>query len=95
MKKNLSNLKSIQNYQIIEKNIYDLNTLSNLDVNFDIIFLDPPYKDKNLFLLLEIITNKKILKKEGIIILHRHKNEQEIFPQQFKVLEKKNTVFQK
>ena len=65
LKKNLSNLKSIQNYQIIEKNIYDLNTLSNLDVNFDIIFLDPPYKDKNLFLLLEIITNKKILKKEG------------------------------
>ena len=95
LKKNLSNLKSIQNYQIIEKNIYDLNTLSNLDFNFDIIFLDPPYKDKNLFLLLEIITNKKILKKGGIIILHRHKNEQEIFPQQFKVLEKKNTVFQK
>ena len=89
LKKNLSSLKSIQNYQIIEKNIYDLNTLSNLDVNFNIIFLDPPYKDKNLFLLLEIITNKKILKKGGIIILHRHKNEQEIFPQQFKVLEKK------
>ena len=89
LKKNLSSLKSIQNYQIIEKNIYDLNTLSNLDFNFDIIFLDPPYKDKNLFLLLEIITNKKILKKGGIIILHRHKNEQEIFPQQFKVLERK------
>ena len=89
LKKNLSSLKSIQNYQIIEKNIYDLNTLSNLDVNFNIIFLDPPYKDKNLFLLLEIITNKKILKKGGIIILHRHKNEQQVFPLKFKVVEEK------
>ena len=48
LKKNLSSLKSIQNYQIIEKNIYDLNTLSNLDVNFNIIFLDLPYVILNI-----------------------------------------------
>jgi len=89
LKKNLSSLKSIQNYQIIEKNIYDINTLSNLDVNFNIIFLDPPYKDKNLFLLLEIISNKKILKKRGIIILHRHKNEQDPLPSSYKLVEQK------
>ena len=89
LKKNLNDLKSIQNYEIIEKNIYDLNSLSNFNIRFNIIFLDPPYKDKNLSLLLEIIFKKKILKNDGIVILHRHKNHQENFTQKFTVLEEK------
>ncbi len=39
LKKNLSNLKSIQNYEIIEKDIYKDNVFQNLDLKFDIIFL--------------------------------------------------------
>ena len=89
LKQNLSNLESIQNYQIIEKNIYEEGTLSNLNSSFDIIFLDPPYKYKNLSGLLDIILQKKILNKKGIIILHRHKNEQQVFPLKFKVVEEK------
>ena len=89
LKKNLSSLKSIQNYEIIEKDIYKDNVFLNLNLKFDIIFFDPPYKDKNIDKLLNKIKNQKILNKNGIIILHRHKNEQEIFPQQLKVLEKK------
>ncbi len=89
LKKNLSNLESIQNYQIIEKNIYEEGTLSNLNSSFDIIFLDPPYKYKNLSELLNIILQKKILNEKGIIILHRHKNEQQVFPLKFKVVEEK------
>ena len=89
LKQNLSNLESIQNFQIIEKNIYEEGTLSNLNSNFDIIFLDPPYKYKNLSELLNIILQKKILNEKGIIILHRHKNEQQVFPLKFKVVEEK------
>ena len=89
LKQNLSNLKSIKNYQIIEKNIYEEDTLSNLNSSFDIIFLDPPYKYKNLSDLLDIILQKKILNKKGLIILHRHKNEQQVFPLKFKVVEEK------
>ena len=44
---------------------------------------------KNLSLLLEIIFKKKILKNDGIVILHRHKNHQENFTQKFTVLEEK------
>ena len=89
LKQNLSNLESIQNFQIIEKNIYEEGTLSNLNSNFDIIFLDPPYKYKNLSELLNIILQKKILNKKGILILHRHKNEHQVFPLKFKVVEEK------
>ena len=47
-KKNLNNLKSKKNYEIIEKNIYGGEVFSNLSDKFDIIFLDPPYRDKDM-----------------------------------------------
>ena len=89
LKKNLSNLKNIENYEILEKDIYDVNTFENLNDKFEIIFLDPPYKDKNLKLLLNRIIFNNLLNKKGIIIIHRHKNERELFPNNFKILEEK------
>ena len=89
LKKNLYDLKSTENYEIIEKNIIDSNIFSNLKKKFNIIFLDPPYKDKNLENLLKNIYDEKILNKNGIIIIHRHKNEKDIMPKQYKVIEEK------
>ena len=90
LKKNLSNLKPLQNFEIIEKNIYDNLLPINKDKKFSIIFLDPPYKDKNLETVLNIIKFKNILDRNGIIIVHRHKNEIDKFPPAFEVIEKKN-----
>jgi len=89
LKKNLLNLKTIKNYEIIEKNIFNINIFLKLDDKFDIIFLDPPYKDKNLENILININNEKILNKNGIIIIHRHKSEQDILPKNFKIIEEK------
>tara|TARA_A100000164_G_C21911249_1_gene775746 strand:- start:1328 stop:1894 length:567 start_codon:yes stop_codon:yes gene_type:complete len=90
LKKNLFNLKGISNYKILEKNIYDDYVFQNLNSTFDIIFLDPPYKDKNFNKILININNFKVLGKNGIIILHRHKNDNYIFPPNFKIFEEKN-----
>ena len=89
LKKNLQNLKAIENYKIIEKDIYNGKIFETLDKKFDIIFMDPPYKDKNLNLLLENLENIKILNKNGIVVIHRHKNEQDMIPKNFKVIEEK------
>ena len=89
LKKNLKNLKLIQNYKIIEKNIYDKNVLSNFKHKFDIIFLDPPFRDKNMQGLLSKIKNENILNDNGIIILHRHKNDKEILNFKFKIIDEK------
>ena len=89
LKKNLSNLKSIENYQIIESDINKINIFSNLSKKFNIIFLDPPYKDKNLENLLNTIYKSKILFKKSIIIIHRHKNEKDDFPKQYKIIDEK------
>ena len=63
LKKNLSGLKSINNFEIIEKNIYSEDVFKNLNQIFDIIFLDPPYKDKNIEKTLLKIKNSNILKR--------------------------------
>ena len=89
LKKNLQNLKAIENYKIIEKDINNGKIFETLDKKFDIVFMDPPYKDKNLNLMLQNLENIKILNKNGIVVIHRHKNEQDMIPKNFKVIEEK------
>jgi 16S rRNA (guanine966-N2)-methyltransferase len=89
LKKNLLNLKLIKNFEIIEKNIYKSDIFLKLDKKFNIIFLDPPFKDKNLENVLLEIKEKKILEKNGVIILHKHKKDQDILTKSFKVIEEK------
>ena len=89
LKKNLINLKKINNYEIIEDDVFNKNTFFKINYRFDIIFLDPPYKIKNLDSIFEYIVTNKICNNNGIIILHRHKNEKENFNLNFKLVEKK------
>jgi 16S rRNA (guanine966-N2)-methyltransferase len=51
--------------------------------------MDPPYKEKNLLLLLTNIMESNILNKRGIAIIHRHKKEIDKLPDNFKVIEEK------
>jgi len=89
LKKNLKNLQSIENYMIIEKDIYNSDIFLKLEDKFDIIFLDPPYRNKNLDKVLIDIDEQKILKKNGIIIVHRHKNEQDSLSKNFEIIDEK------
>ena len=89
LKKNLQSLKSIENYEIIQQDIYNDNFFSNLDKKFEVIFMDPPYRDKNLNPLLDVIKNEKILKENGILIVHRHKDEKDLIPNKLNIIEVK------
>ena len=89
LKKNLANLKGINNYEIVEEDIYKSNFEYKYSKKFDLIFLDPPYKDKNISELLIKINNSELLKDDGIIIIHRHKNENDIFSSDYKIIEQK------
>ena len=89
LKKNLNSLKSVNNFKILEKDILnDLNFIS-LNQKFDLIFLDPPYKDKNLLIILNKIIESKLLSNNGVIIIHRHKKELDKFPKNLKIIEVK------
>ena len=90
LKRNIHSLKAEKNTEIIEKNIFDKNTLQSLNKEFEIIFMDPPYKEKKISDLLCMIHELKLLKDNGIIIIHRHKKEQDKFPNIFNTILKKN-----
>ena len=72
-----------------KKNAYEITTFKNISKKFDLIFLDPPYKDKNIETLLNNIFEENILKTNGIVILHRHKNANDIIPSNYTILEEK------
>ena len=48
LKKNLRSLSNINNYEILQKDIIQDLQFINFKKKFDIIFLDPPYKDKKI-----------------------------------------------
>ena len=89
LKKNLLSLKIVKNYEILENDIYKDKVLSKLNNKFDIIFLDPPFRDKNLNEFLSKLKNFEILNKNGVIVIHRHKNDNDNFSKKFKVVEEK------
>ena len=89
LKKNILNLNYLNNSSIIEKDIFDQLDFNNLKIEFDIIFMDPPYKEKRLHTLLKKIIESNVLKKEGIFIIHRHKKEEYEFPNSFNLIEQK------
>ena len=90
LKKNIDNLELQNNTKVLEQDIFKESTLKFLNNKFDIIFIDPPYKEKKLSDLLNTIIQLKLLKDKGVIIIHRHKKEKDIFPNNFNiVIEKK------
>ena len=59
-------------------------------IHVHIIFIDSPYKEKRLSNLLNIIIDLKLLNENGIIIIHRHKKEDDNFPNNFKIILEKS-----
>lgn len=89
LKKNISNIALEKKTRIIEKDLFDDENLNFLKGSFEIIFLDPPYKEKRLNNLLEKIISLNLLSKDGIFIIHRHKKEKDEFPKKFNIFKKK------
>ena len=74
LQKNIKKLKCEKKAIVFNEdafNFYKNNELKNL--NLDLIFLDPPYKEENIKIILENINKLKLLKESGLIVLHRHK----------------------
>ena len=87
LEKNLINLELINKYEIIKKDILNDFEIKNFNRKFDVIFLDPPYKENKIIKIIESILKNKILKKNGIMIIHRHKKQKDIFPNSFSILD--------
>lgn len=64
---NIKKIKIKEEVHII-KNDYN-KALNTLNIKFDIIFLDPPYKDKIINEILDKIYNLNLLNENGLIVI--------------------------
>ena len=90
LKKNLGSLNNINNYEILQKDIIQDLQFINFKKKFDIIFLDPPYREEKINILIDKIKEKKILSKNGILIIHRHKKDHVKITDKIKILDERN-----
>ena len=89
--KNINKLKIREKTSIVKSSVNSFLTHNEFPKNkVDLIFLDPPFKEKNIFELINNIYLKNILGKNGILIIHRNKKTTEIYPKNFKILDTKN-----
>tara|TARA_Y100000590_G_scaffold179742_1_gene204881 strand:+ start:158 stop:724 length:567 start_codon:yes stop_codon:yes gene_type:complete len=90
LKKNILNLNCSKNTLIFENDIYRKNFFHNLpNKKFEIICLDPPFKEKRINEILKNINNEKLLNKNGIIILHRNRKTVDNFKDFFLIKKEK------
>ena len=90
LKKNIFNLKLEDKTKVYESNAYDLKETNLKNEIFDIIFLDPPFKDKEINILIEQIKMLKIANINTLIIIHRNKKSVDNISKSLNVLDEKN-----
>ena len=91
LSKNIINLQCQNKTEIINSNCFDyIDKLNKEEMKFDLIFLDPPFKEKKINNLIENIKNKELLNKDGIIILHRHKKDDVVLTNNLNIIEQRS-----
>ena len=87
---NIKKLKVEKNSHIFFDDVLNIISKKNIfQFQFDLIFCDPPFKDTNIEKLIELIFNKNLLNKNGIIILHRRKTTKEKLPNYFEIVDER------
>ena len=90
LKKNIEKLSIKKKTKILSNNVLTSIEKTNIsEFKFDLIFCDPPYKDKNIGNLIELIFKKSLLNKRGIIVIQLNKMTEEKFPNYFKIFDER------
>ena len=88
LKRNISSLNILHKCNILEKDCFNiLNYKKKFNSKFDLIFIDPPYKENKINLLINEIKNEQMLSKNGIIIIHRHKKDNLILTNKLNIID--------
>ena len=89
LKKNISSIEAGKISKVIEIDCFDYFKSRKITEKFNIIFLDPPYKEKKINLLIEKIKEEKILDKNGVFIIHRHKKDNIEITKKLRIIEQR------
>tara|TARA_Y100001958_G_C20902282_1_gene323922 strand:+ start:82 stop:648 length:567 start_codon:yes stop_codon:yes gene_type:complete len=84
--RNLNNLKFKKKAEVYKKDIYKKGSLKKLSNKFDLIFLDPPFKDDKLEYLMNLLYDPNILSSSSLVIIHRNKKSLDEIQKNFKIV---------
>ena len=90
LKKNIHILKLNKYSKIIFQDAYNITKIKFNLKKFDLIFLDPPFKDNRINQLITKIKEMKITTKNTIILIHRNKKINENISKNLIVSKEKN-----
>ena len=91
LKKNIKKLGLENKIKIFTDDVFKIIKENDLlNSKFNLIFCDPPFRNSNIKVLFDLLLENKILKKDGIIILHRNKNFKEELPDYFKIIDERS-----
>tara|TARA_X000000368_G_C22670648_1_gene553781 strand:+ start:37 stop:597 length:561 start_codon:yes stop_codon:yes gene_type:complete len=91
LKKNIASLKVDKRYDIFEEDCFNFFKLEKRFIKkFNLIFIDSPFQEKNINSLIDEIKIKKVLDKNGILVIHRHKKDNVILSDKLKILDERN-----
>ena len=86
LKKNINLLDLEKKCKIFNQNVYQISR-DKLDFKkFDLIFLDPPFEDKEVNKIINLLITQKIITDDTLVIFHRNSKKKEIFTKNLKII---------
>jgi 16S rRNA (guanine966-N2)-methyltransferase len=85
--KNIKKLKCEKTTRVFNEDVFNFFKNEKLkNQKMDLIFLDPPYKEENVKFIFDSIAKLKLLKENGLIVLHRHKKSKDNMNEKFNII---------
>ena len=88
LEKNINFLNLEDKSEIIKSDVYNLENDFSKN-KFDLIFIDPPFRDEKLNNLLKKLNTSKFVRPNTIVIIHRNKKIKEIIDSKFNISREK------
>ena len=90
LKQNIFNLKLENRSIVFDYSAYNLKEVNLEDRIFNIIFLDPPFKDRKIKSLIDQIKKLKVADENSLLVIHRNKKSEDNISQYLNVIDEKN-----
>ena len=90
LKQNIFNLKLENKSTVYNYSAYNLKDTNLENRIFDIIFLDPPFKDREIDNLIDQIKKLKVFDVNTLLVIHRNKKSDDNISQYLNIIEEKN-----
>ena len=90
LKQNIFNLKLENRSIVFDYSAYNLKEVNLEDRIFNIIFLDPPFKDGKIKSLIDQIKKLKVADENSLLVIHRNKKSEDNISQYLNVIDEKN-----